>query len=60
MDARIRDQAARYVQFDSFHEILPLPENRIVPSATETDATMPTVGTVNAADAAVTRHEEAG
>ncbi|MGD7277594.1 hypothetical protein ACQCQ7_19540, partial [Ralstonia pseudosolanacearum] len=25
------DQAARYVQFDSFHEILPLPENRIVP-----------------------------
>ncbi|KAF3460192.1 GMC family oxidoreductase [Ralstonia pseudosolanacearum] len=38
LDARIRDQAARYVQFDSFHEILPLPENRIVPSATGTDA----------------------
>lgn len=38
LDARIRDQAARYVQFDSFHEILPLPENRIVPSATEVDA----------------------
>lgn len=38
LDARIRDQAARYVQFDSFHEILPLPENRIVPSSTEVDA----------------------
>ncbi|MDB5776430.1 MAG: choline dehydrogenase [Herbaspirillum sp.] len=38
LDARIRDQSTRYVQFDCFHEILPLPENRIVPSRTETDA----------------------
>ncbi len=38
LDAQIRDRAARYVQFDSFHEILPSPENRILPSATETDA----------------------
>lgn len=38
LNARIRDRAARYVQFDSFHEILPAPENRIVPSASETDA----------------------
>jgi glucose dehydrogenase len=38
LDAQIRDQAARYVEFDSFHEILPQPVNRIVPSKTETDA----------------------
>ena len=38
LDARIRDRSARFVEFDSFHEILPLPENRIVPSKTETDA----------------------
>ena len=34
----IRDRSARYVQFDCFHEILPQPENRIVPSKTATDA----------------------
>jgi choline dehydrogenase-like flavoprotein len=38
LDARIRDQSARFVEFDCFHEILPAPENRIVPSKTETDA----------------------
>lgn len=38
LDHEIRDKAARYVQFDSFHELLPHPENRIVPSATEKDA----------------------
>jgi glucose dehydrogenase len=38
LDAQIRDRAARFVEFDSFHEILPQPVNRIVPSKTETDA----------------------
>lgn len=38
LDAKIRDRAARFVQFDSFHEILPHVENRIIPSATEKDA----------------------
>ncbi|HWZ47263.1 MAG TPA: GMC family oxidoreductase [Herbaspirillum sp.] len=38
LDAGIRDRAARFVQFDCFHEILPLPENRIVPSRTALDA----------------------
>ena len=38
LDARIRDRSARFVEFDCFHEILPDPENRIVPSRTETDA----------------------
>ncbi|MDB5992225.1 MAG: choline dehydrogenase [Herbaspirillum sp.] len=38
LDAGIRDRAARFVQFDCFHEILPLPENRIVPSRTAVDA----------------------
>ncbi|RXZ38637.1 GMC family oxidoreductase [Oxalobacteraceae bacterium CAVE-383] len=38
LDAAIRDRAARFVQFDSFHEILPQPENRIVPSRTAVDA----------------------
>ncbi|MCM5704815.1 GMC family oxidoreductase [Larsenimonas salina] len=38
LDAEIRDRASRYVQFDSFHELLPHPENFIKPSATETDA----------------------
>ena len=38
LEAKIRDRAARFVRFDSFHEILPHPENRIVPSANERDA----------------------
>lgn len=38
LEAKIRDRAARFVRFDSFHEILPHPENRIVPSASERDA----------------------
>jgi choline dehydrogenase-like flavoprotein len=38
LDARIRDQSARFVEFDCFHEILPAPENRILPSKTQTDA----------------------
>ncbi|MCM2132098.1 GMC family oxidoreductase [Larsenimonas rhizosphaerae] len=38
LDADIRDKAARYVQVDSFHELLPHPENFIRPSATEKDA----------------------
>ncbi|MGI4858244.1 MAG: GMC family oxidoreductase [Janthinobacterium lividum] len=38
LDARIRDRSARFVEFDCFHEILPAPENRIVPSRTQTDA----------------------
>ncbi|MFV8782937.1 GMC family oxidoreductase [Microbulbifer sp. SA54] len=38
LNARIRDLAARYVEFNSFHELLPDPGNRIVPSATEKDA----------------------
>jgi choline dehydrogenase-like flavoprotein len=38
LDAAIRNRSARFVQFDSFHEILPLPENRIVPSRTAIDA----------------------
>jgi choline dehydrogenase-like flavoprotein len=38
LDAQIRDRSARYVQFDCFHEILPQPANRIVPSTTQTDA----------------------
>lgn len=38
LEAQIRDRAARFVRFDSFHEILPHPENRIVPSASERDA----------------------
>ena len=37
LEARIRDRAARFVEFNSFHEILPLPENRIVASKTQTD-----------------------
>lgn len=37
MDAQIRDRAARYVQLDSFHELLPNPANRIVPSKSKTD-----------------------
>lgn len=35
---RLRDRAARYVEFNSFHEILPLPENRIRPSPDHKDA----------------------
>jgi choline dehydrogenase-like flavoprotein len=38
LDAQIRDRSARYVEFNCFHEILPHPENRIVPSKTATDA----------------------
>ena len=38
LDKEIRDKAARYVEFDSFHEILPHPENRIIPSPIEKDA----------------------
>ena len=38
LQTRIRDRAARYVQFDAFHEILPSPDNRIVPSKTHKDA----------------------
>jgi choline dehydrogenase-like flavoprotein len=38
LDARIRDRSARFVELDCFHEILPAPENRIVPSRSETDA----------------------
>lgn len=38
LDAQIRERSARFVEFDCFHEILPQPENRIVPSKTETDA----------------------
>ncbi|MEX3816164.1 GMC family oxidoreductase [Paraburkholderia sp. BR13439] len=38
LDAQIRDRSARYVQYDCFHEILPQPANRIVPSRTQTDA----------------------
>jgi choline dehydrogenase-like flavoprotein len=34
---QIRDRAARFVEFDAFHEILPSPANRIVPSKTEKD-----------------------
>ncbi|QMV52568.1 GMC family oxidoreductase [Ewingella americana] len=37
LDKRIRDRSSRYVRFDSFHEILPHAENRIIPSATEKD-----------------------
>lgn len=37
LEEQIRDRAARFVQFDSFHELMPLPENRIVPSKQHTD-----------------------
>lgn len=38
LNERIRDRAARYVEFNSFHELLPRPENRIQPSTSEKDA----------------------
>ena len=38
LDGEIRDRASRYVQFDSFHELLPHPENRIIPSSNGKDA----------------------
>ena len=38
LTARLRDRAARHVEFASFHEILPQPENRIRPSTSEKDA----------------------
>ncbi|SEJ37114.1 Choline dehydrogenase [Azotobacter beijerinckii] len=41
LEQQIRDRAARFVRFDSFHEILPNPKNRIVPSATERVAGIP-------------------
>ncbi|GAB2515092.1 GMC family oxidoreductase [Microbulbifer agarilyticus] len=34
----LRERAATYVEFNSFHEILPQPQNRIQPSSTEKDA----------------------
>ena len=37
LNQRIRDRAARYVEFNSFHELLPNPENRIRPSTSEKD-----------------------
>ena len=37
LNERIRDRAARYVEFNSFHELLPQPENRIRPSTSEKD-----------------------
>jgi choline dehydrogenase-like flavoprotein len=37
--ARIRDRAARHLAIHSFHEQLPEPENRVVPSRRETDET---------------------
>lgn len=38
LEAEIRDRSARFVEFDSFHELLPHAKNRIIPSATEKDA----------------------
>ena len=38
LDDRIRDRASRFVRFDSFHEILPEPTNRIFPSSRYKDA----------------------
>jgi len=38
LDDKIRDRAARFVRFDSFHELLPNPANRIVPSGNQRDA----------------------
>ncbi|WP_406828592.1 GMC family oxidoreductase [Microbulbifer sp. ARAS458-1] len=38
LNTRIRERAARYVEFNSFHEILPQPNNRIRPSTSEKDA----------------------
>jgi choline dehydrogenase-like flavoprotein len=38
LDAQIRDRASRFVEFDSFHEILPSPANRLLLSSTEKDA----------------------
>ncbi|WP_428819609.1 GMC family oxidoreductase [Microbulbifer sp. MCCC 1A16149] len=38
LTARLRDRAARFVEFASFHEILPQPQNRIRPSTSEKDA----------------------
>ena len=37
LNGRIRDRAARAVEFNSFHELLPRPENRIRPSTSEKD-----------------------
>jgi len=37
LEDEIQDRASRFVEFDSFHEILAHPENRIAPSATEKD-----------------------
>lgn len=38
LQAQILERAARFVRFDSFHEILPRPDNRILPSRSEKDA----------------------
>ncbi|CAB3770276.1 GMC family oxidoreductase [Paraburkholderia humisilvae] len=38
LDRQIRNRAARFVTIDSFHEPLPDPQNRIVPSAEHKDA----------------------
>jgi len=38
LDARIRDRASRFMSYNAYHEILPLPTNRTVPSKTEFDA----------------------
>src|SRR5665213_3854171 len=38
LNARIRDRASRFMSYNSYHEILPLPTNRVVPSKTEKDA----------------------
>ena len=35
LNAEIREKASRFVQFDSFHELLPHPENRIIPSSSK-------------------------
>jgi len=37
LDRLIRDRVTRKVSINSFHEQLPLPENRIIPSAGQTD-----------------------
>ncbi|WP_261540188.1 GMC family oxidoreductase [Burkholderia multivorans] len=38
LDKTIRDRTSRFVMFGSFHEILPQPRNRIMPSSNERDA----------------------
>ncbi|WP_118181526.1 GMC family oxidoreductase [Paraburkholderia phosphatilytica] len=38
LDRQIRDRASRYVNINSFHEHLPEPQNRVVPSADHKDS----------------------